>query len=211
MKSLLFLNGKQIMKNAYYIISILCLGTLNIAKSQDTIVLKNQSRVVCRVTQIYSARIEYLKPDDTARKQYYSYLKSDVKEILYANGERVQIANKAVSASTNDTTKTAEENYRQGFQDGYQYYRPVTERIVGASVILVPFVSLPGCIYYSFTKVKEREVLSYRYQKNTNADYRNGYLAGASRRRRVAAWSNFGGVVGTAAVLGIMLSSAYSQ
>lgn len=189
---------------------LFCLGNLNIAKSQDTIVLKNNTRLICRVTQIYSARVEYLKTDDTARKQYFSYPKGDVSAIYYANGKRIQLAENALLSSA-DSAKTAEQQYQTGFQEGYQYYQPHTERVVGASVFLLPFVALPGCIYYSFKKVNERDILNHRFQKNTNPDYRSGYLAGASKRRRVAAWSTFGGVVGAGAAIGLLYSMGNGQ
>ena len=198
------------MKIVYLYFVILFCGFFNRINAQDTIVLRNQTRVICRVTQVYSARVEYLKTDDTARKQYFSYPKGDVSAIYYANGKRIQLAENALLSSA-DSAKTAEQQYQTGFQEGYQYYQPNTERAVGASVILLPFIALPGCIYYSFKKVNERDILNHRFQKNTNPDYRSGYLAGASKRRRVAAWSTFGGVVGAGAAIGLLYSMGNGQ
>ncbi len=198
------------MKIVYLYFVILFCGFFNRIKAQDTIVLRNQTRVICRVTQVYSARVEYLKTDDTARKQYFSYPKGDVSAIYYANGKRIQLAENALLSSA-DSAKTAEQQYQTGFQEGYQYYQPTTERAVGASVILLPFIALPGCIYYSFKKVNERDILNHRFQKNTNPDYRSGYLAGASKRRRVAAWSTFGGVVGAGTAIGLLYTLGNGQ
>lgn len=198
------------MKIVYLYFVILFCGFFYRINAQDTIVLRNQTRVICRVTQVYSARVEYLKTDDTARKQYFSYPKGDVSAIYYANGKRIQLAENALLSSA-DSAKTAEQQYQTGFQEGYQYYQPTTERAVGASVILLPFIALPGCIYYSFKKVNERDILNHRFQKNTNPDYRSGYLAGASKRRRVAAWSTFGGVVGAGAAIGLLYSMGNGQ
>jgi hypothetical protein len=199
------------MKIFFTISAVLFFGFLNRINAQDTIVLKNQTRVLCRVTQIYSARVEYLKTDDTARKQYFSYPKGDVNAIYYANGKRIQFAENALSVSSADSAKTADQQYQTGFQEGYQYYQPNTERLVGASVILLPFIALPGCIYYSFKKVTEKDVLNYRFQKNTSTDYRSGYLAGASKRRRVAAWSTFGGIVGAGTAIGLLYALGNGQ
>ena len=198
------------MKIVYLYIVILFCGFFNRINAQDTIVLRNQTRVICRVTQVYSARVEYLKTDDTARKQYFSYPKGDVSAIYYANGKRIQLAENALLLSA-DSAKTAEQQYQTGFQEGYQYYQPNTERAVGASVILLPFIALPGCIYYSFKKVNERDILNHRFQKNTNPDYRSGYLAGASKRRRVAAWSTFGGIVGAGTAIGLLYALGNGQ
>lgn len=198
------------MKIVYLYFVILFCGFFNRINAQDTIVLRNQTRVICRVTQVYSARVEYLKTDDTARKQYFSYPKGDVSAIYYANGKRIQLAENALLSSA-DSAKTAEQQYQTGFQEGYQYYQPNTERAVGASVILLPFIALPGCIYYSFKKVNERDILNHRFQKNTNPDYRSGYLAGASKRRRVAAWSTFGGVVGAGTAIGLLYTLGNGQ
>jgi len=198
------------MKIVYLYLVILFCGFFNRINAQDTIVLRNQTRVICRVTQVYSARVEYLKTDDTARKQYFSYPKGDVSAIYYANGKRIQLAENALLSSA-DSAKTAEQQYQTGFQEGYQNYQPNTERAVGASVILLPFIALPGCIYYSFKKVNERDILNHRFQKNTNPDYRSGYLAGASKRRRVAAWSTFGGVVGAGIAIGLLYTLGNGQ
>ena len=198
------------MKIVYLYLVILFCGFFNRINAQDTIVLRNQTRVICRVTQVYSARVEYLKTDDTARKQYFSYPKGDVSAIYYANGKRIQLAENALLSSA-DSAKTAEQQYQTGFQEGYQNYQPNTERAVGASVILLPFIALPGCIYYSFKKVNERDILNHRFQKNTNPDYRSGYLAGASKRRRVAAWSTFGGVVGAGTAIGLLYTLGNGQ
>jgi hypothetical protein len=198
------------MKIVYLYLVILFCGFFNRINAQDTIVLRNQTRVICRVTQVYSARVEYLKTEDTARKQYFSYPKGDVSAIYYANGKRIQLAENALLSSA-DSAKTAEQQYQTGFQEGYQYYQPNTERAVGASVILLPFIALPGCIYYSFKKVNERDILNHRFQKNTNPDYRSGYLAGASKRRRVAAWSTFGGIVGAGTAIGLLYALGNGQ
>ncbi|MBM3920025.1 MAG: hypothetical protein FJ347_02235 [Sphingomonadales bacterium] len=199
------------MNTSFKIIVFLFMGIMNVVKSQDTIILKTQARVICRVTQIYSGRIEYLMMDDTARKKYYSYPKNEVLEIVYANGKRTQISDDSVSAATSGTDQNKEEQYRKGFSDGYQHYQPQKERLVGASVIILPFVALPGCIYLSFKKVSDHEILDYRYQNNKNEDYRQGYLAGASKRRRVAAWSTFGGIVGAGTAIGLLYSMGNGQ
>jgi hypothetical protein len=109
-----------------------------------------------------------------------------------------------------DTAKQATEQYNKGFQDGFNNYQPNAERIVGVSVLLLPMVSLPGCIYYSFKKVSEKNIPDSRYQTNSNVNYRTGYVAGASKRRRVAAWSCFGGAVGVFAGAGTVVGLLYA-
>ena len=107
-----------------------------------------------------------------------------------------------------DSTTINQNTYQKGFKDGYKYYNPSTERIAGACFILMPIIGIPGSIYYSFTKVKEREVQwNYHYQQNKSEYYRSGYLAGAGKRRRVAVWSTFGGTVGAMGLVGLILTS----
>ena len=111
-----------------------------------------------------------------------------------------------------DSTIIHQNAYNKGFQDGYKYYNPSNERIVGACFILFPIVGIPGSLYYSFTKVKDREVqLSYHYRQNKSEYYRSGYLAGAGKRRRVAVWSSFGGTVGAMGLVALMYSSSKNQ
>ena len=105
-----------------------------------------------------------------------------------------------------DSAKHTSEQFNKGFQDGYRHYQPNAERVVGLSVLLVPMFALPGCIYYTFKKVSEKNIPDSRYQTNSNVNYRSGYVAGASKRRRVAAWSCFGGAVGVFAGAGAALS-----
>jgi hypothetical protein len=109
-----------------------------------------------------------------------------------------------------DTAKQATEQYNKGFQDGYNNYQPNAERIVGVSVLLLPMFSIPGCIYYSFKKVSEHNISDDSYLSNPNLKYRSGYLAGASKRRRVAAWSCFGGAVGVFAGAGAVVALLYA-
>lgn len=122
---------------------------------------------------------------------------------------------KTESIQAADTVQNTADQYKEGFKDGFQNYQPNAERIVGLSVLLLPMFALPGCIYYSFKKVSQSNIVDSRYQTNPNVNYRSGYVAGASKRRRVAAWSCFGGAVGVfagaGAALGLLLAAGNGQ
>jgi hypothetical protein len=181
--------------------------------AQDTILLKNNTRVVCTVTKIYLARVEYLKFGDTTDKQYYSYPKHEIRRVHYADGriDTIELAERVKQVA--DTIKEDyTTSYQKGFNDGYQHYQPNTERLTGVTLLVFPFVTLPACIYFSVVKVKPGDVMrDYKYNQSKSEIYKNGYLDGASKRRRVAAWSSFGAAVGTIGVIGVLYMSGSGQ
>ena len=189
------------------------LSAMHPAVSQDTLLLRNNDRVVCTVTKIYLARVEYLKFGDTLDKQYYSYSKHEIRSIHYADGRIDTIeAVKSVKESSDTIKEDYQTAYKKGFTDGYQNYQPNTERLTGVTLLVFPFVTLPACIYFSVVKVKPSGVWKdYLYNQSKSEIYKAGYLDGASKRRRVAAWSSFGAAVGTVAVVSVLYMSSNGQ
>jgi hypothetical protein len=189
------------------------LAAMHPAVSQDTLLLRNNDRVVCTVTKIYLARVEYLKFGDTTDKQYYSYPKHEIRRVHYADGriDTIELAERVKQVA--DTIKEDyTTSYQKGFNDGYQHYQPNTERLTGVTLLVFPFVTLPACIYFSVVKVKPGDVMrDYKYNQSKSEIYKNGYLDGASKRRRVAAWSSFGAAVGTVAVVSVLYMSSNGQ
>lgn len=171
------------------------------ASAQDTLVLRNNTRVVCMVTKIYPERIEYINIGDTTNKQYYSYHKSDVVLIRYADGKTDTILKQALLFMADSSSAYAENHYERGLDDGLERYRPTEERRAGVAAGLVSFI-LPGIyvpIVYSVSKVPPRKIQDNKFIASKNESYRRGYIEGASKRRVRAVWSSYGITIGSCA------------
>jgi len=188
-------------------------GLTGLAFSQDTLILRNNSRVVCKVTQIYAERIEYVNFGDSVKKQYYSYLKNDVMLVRYAGGRTDTFNNIALVVSYDDTSAESKRHYARGYEDGLTRYRPNRERVDGVSAGILTFVSpiaIVVPVVYSFAKVPSRRIQDSEFTESKFESYRKGYLAGAKKRRIRAAWSAYGITTGTCAVgIGVLVFALF--
>lgn len=200
-----------------YVIPMCCmlLVSAGSAIAQDTIVLRNNTRVVCTVTKIYPERIEYLNFVDSAKKQYFSYNKSDVHEVRYAGGKRDTFYSLFNLPESNDSSLSATGSYLLGVEDGLARYRPISERWAGVGAglgtFIIPYVPIIVPIAYSACKVPERKIEDIKYTQNNSESYRKGYMDGATKRRRRAVWSAYGITTGTcaAALAGLFILVFY--
>jgi hypothetical protein len=171
------------------------------ANAQDTILLRNNTRVVCTVTQIYPERIEYLNFGDSVKKQYYSYRKIDVLMVKYAVGKTDTFNKIRFTTEGRDTSAASREQYEMGFEDGLARYRPTGERWAGIGAGLGSFIFPAGGIVipivYSVSKIPPRRIEDNKFTFSNNDSYRKGYLEGAQKRRRRAVWSSYGITTGT--------------
>ncbi|NBP05821.1 MAG: hypothetical protein EBV15_06335 [Bacteroidetes bacterium] len=185
------------------------------AIAQDTIVLRNNTRVVCTVTKIYPERIEYLNFGDSVKKQFYSYRKSDVLMLKYAGGKTDTFNNTAIIPDWGDTSASAKEKYVQGFEDGLARYKPTEERWAGVGAgfgtFLLPYGAIIVPIVYSVSKVPAKQIQDIKFVQNNQESYRKGYMDGATKRRRRAVWSAYGITTGTcaAALAGLFILVFY--
>jgi hypothetical protein len=177
------------------------LATMQPATSQDTILLRNNERVVCTVTQIYPERIEYLNFGDSVKKQYYSYRKNDVLMVKYAAGKTDTFNKVPLAIDGKDTSPASREQYEVGFEDGLARYRPTGERWAGVGAglgsFLLPAAGIVVPIVYSVSKIPARRIEDNKFNFSNNDAYRKGYLEGAQKRRRRAVWSSYGITTGT--------------
>jgi hypothetical protein len=181
-------------------------------KGQDTIKLTTSELIVCRVTEIRSAEIEYLPWQDESWN-YHTIAKPLIHYIKYASG-KCDTFNKpaTVSPVAPDTFGNKAGAYQQGYDDGFKKYHPVNERVVGSLSVLagLPGIAIP--IIISTTNVKASKIKSPEFVNNTNQYYRNGYLEGASKRRRNAVWSAYGitsGALGVASLVALVALLSY--
>jgi hypothetical protein len=199
------------MKNASVALLFALLFNSGLLKAQDTMLLKDNSKVACVVTTIYSNKVEYVKFGDSLRKQYYTYPKKDIQLIRYANGSIDTFELLTGSMSKTDSFANDGIAYARGFADGYKGYKPTTERLVGAGAVIFAYVGILAPIGYSMAKVQANNIREEKFHNSKNNNYRRGYLDGASKRRRVAVWSAYGitagaVVVGATALLVIAFS-----
>jgi hypothetical protein len=193
------------MKKYAHLLIWLLTAYCNLLVSQDTLLLRNKTQVICTVTRIYPERIEYLNFGDSVKKQFYSYKKSDVVMVRYAGG-KVDTFSKQAVALLSDTNSLQENQYEKGVDDGFERYRPTEERWAGVCAAMGNFI-IPACIVvpivYSVTKVPARKIQDNQYIVSKNDSYKRGYLEGATKRRRRAVWTSYGITTG-AAIAGLV-------
>ena len=202
------------MRKFQNLLIILIISILNTAKSQDTLILRNNTLVVCTITKLYAERIEYLNVGDTVKRQYYSYRKNDVMMIRYAGGKTDTFNTKFITSGFDDTSLTGKEQYALGFGDGFNRYKPTEEHWsgVGAGIgnFIFPYGAFVIPLVYSASKVPVKKIRDEKFLTNNHESYRRGYLDGAGKRRRNAVWSAYGITTGTCVVgIGLLIYAAF--
>lgn len=172
-------------------------------KAQDTIKLRNAEIILCTVTEIRNTEIEYLPWLDKG-KNYHSVNKDLIYYIRYSSGKFDTLYSKPlVTLGKTDSFATPGDAYNAGFKDGFANYDASDERLAGAVSVLVGTLSIIVPIAVSITKIKPSQIKNSQFVNSKDNGYRNGYLAGAKKRRSRAVWSAYGITVGSAtAVIG---------
>ncbi len=174
-------------------------------KAQDTIKLRNAEIILCTVTEIRNTEIEYLPWLDSG-KNYHAINKSLVHSITYSNGKCDTFSRSKAIAEGKiiDTFSNRSVGYNQGYDNGFQNYRPTNERIAGVASFLLGFPGIAVPIIISTTKVKAKQISDPAFTLSNNENYKSGYLAGANKRRAQAVWSSYGITYGVATVATIV-------
>ena len=199
------------MKPFHYIVPIILLfaGPRTLT-GQDTIKLTNTELIACTVTEIRESEIEYLPWLDSG-KNFHAINKSLVHSITYSNGKCDTFSRSKAIAEGKiiDTFSNRSVGYNQGYDNGFQNYRPTNERIAGVASFLLGFPGIAVPIIISTTKVKAKQISDPAFTLSNNENYKSGYLAGANKRRAQAVWSSYGITYGVATVATIAAVIAF--
>jgi hypothetical protein len=196
------------------ILLLLHIVFLHYAKSQDTIVLVNNNKVICTVTKIYNSRIEYLNFGDTVKRVYYSYNKADILQVRYADGKVDTFNANFFTRDSSDADTNVNNSYQKGYEAGYTSYRVSGENtagvLAGLGNFIVPYAAIFIPIAYTVIKVPDKNISDQRFIQNKNELYRKGYIEGATKRRRRAVWHSYGITTGTCLVGIVALLSQFT-
>jgi len=114
------------MKNITVILLLITICFGMAAKSQDIIVKNDKSEIKSKILEITEELIKYKKfemPDGPT----YSISKSDVFVLLYANGTKEYIENRAVNKAATQTTPETQDIDADIQEPGIYYFNPLTQ------------------------------------------------------------------------------------
>lgn len=172
------------------IILILTLAACYQIKAQDTLILMDKSKIPCKLHQIKPTRIEYYV-ETSGSQSFRTIERHRVHIIIYSTGSIDTITKKATASARTDSFNTGTEAYFQGVQDGRIEYDATNETLCSVGSVCIPLVGIVTPIYYSTTDVKPEKIKTAKYQSSNNNSYKEGYIVGASKKRRASAWKGY--------------------
>ncbi|WP_340152252.1 hypothetical protein [uncultured Marivirga sp.] len=191
------------MKNIFlFILILLPLESL----AQDIIVLKNDSKIKCNVTEVSQTAVNYTKIEE--QRPTYTVLTSNVSYIQFNSG-RIDSLNEYRMLNDEKLINLAESDsldaYSMGLSDGFKSYDAGS--LQGATAIttfLLPPVGLATTIVSSGIPPRVDHLMQKNY---SNKYYKKGFQDGSMLKKRKKAWKGFGtgfGVlIGVAVILGL--------
>jgi len=218
-------------------ISILLIFTFNLISSQDTILLKNNSKLLVENIEVGLRDVKYknfLNRDGIT----FSVDKLDVDYIIFSNGYRQKIevyeTKRIIDTSviyvtndpndiylinvTNDNNVTKGVNdlprnlFTQGQVDAAKFYKGYRVASTGTLVIalLSPIVGLIPAIACSATTPKSRNLDYPDSQLFQTIDYQHGYVSQSKRIKSKKVWRNWGIALGTNVIL-VLMTQQYNN
>lgn len=201
------------MKSIFTIITLLIFGSTNLLHAQDTLLLKDKSKIACKVLEVRLNSVDYKNWADNSDVTF-NINKSQLYLIIYNDGHidtiNLMEQSSLPTASTNaaDTVKKdTSRGYEQGFQDGFNEYsdrRAVSNGI--AAGLIVPLAGIAVPIVYTASKIKPEKLANTKYTQSQYTDsYKAGYRDGASKRRRNQGWNGYLGGLGIRTALTVIV------
>jgi len=187
------------MKNIFlFILLILSLESV----SQDIIVLKNDSKIKCNVTEVSQTAVSYTKIEE--KRPTYTVLTSSVSYIRFESGRVDSLKEyrglndeKLINLAGSDSLDA----YSMGLSDGFKSYNAGS--LQGATAIttfLLPPLGLATTIVSSGIPPKVDHLMQKNY---SNKYYKKGFQDGSLLKKRKKAWKGFG--TGFGVLLGVVV------
>jgi hypothetical protein len=186
------------------IIKILVLSVLftgNVIYAQDTIALKNNSKLLTEIVEVGLNDIKYRNYLNPGRITF-SIAKSEVDYIIFSDGYKQKI-------EAGDTTKMHEPTgnmFIMGKVDAARFYDGYHGASTGTLVVslLSPLVGLIPAIACSTTNPKPKNLGYPDTQLFHQIDYKRGYVLQSKRIKSKKVWRNWGIAFGVNIFLVIM-------
>jgi len=173
--------------------------------SQDTIVLKNSSKIPVSIEEIGDAEIRYSNYLDRDAPSF-AISRSDVDYIVYADG----FTEKMTAPAGETPAVSPRELYRQGEADAIRYYNGYKGARTGTLVVslLSPLVGLVPAIACSATTPNDINLCYPDTQLFHNPDYQHGYIRQSRRIKSGKVWTNWFVAFGVNVVLVLVMQGS---
>jgi hypothetical protein len=162
---------------------------------QDTLVLRNSTRIASKILEINPETVRYKKaenpdgPDYTTNKSEIRYIifKSGIKETMDTLGHAPKVAANPASGMN------SADMYRKGTADAALYYnRPCGAVGTGVASFVVGVFGLIPAVIISATPPKEQNLGYPSRELWKNKDYQAGYRYKAKKMKQKKVWTGFG-------------------
>lgn len=176
--------------------------TLVAGPPQDTLVLRNSTRIAAVILEIGTETVRYKKVGNPEGPDYTTH-KSEVRYIILKNGIKETVdtlAGHPTAGASPAHGKSSGEMYSKGmFDAGIFYTRPCGAVGTGIATFATGIFGLIPAIIISAVPPKEKNLGYPSYELWKNKDYKAGYKRRAKKIKQKKVWNSFG--VGIAASL----------
>jgi len=178
----------------------LIISIYNYLGAQDTLVLKNKSKMLVEIKQIELNEIKY---SSLTGGVVLSINKEEVDYIAYNDGYKLKVNEKDTLLSK----YAPKELYLQGINDAQHYYEGYRGAATGTLVVslLSPLVGLIPAIACSATTPLEKNLQYPDSKLYHDIDYQRGYVKQAKKIKSGKVWRNWGIAFGVNVILVILM------
>lgn len=189
------------MKKTIALVSVTLLFSCCLLKAQDTLVMKNHSKVIVTLLEEDDKNIKYTSFFDPNGPALIIE-KKDLESVIYSDGYE-----KMMNDSTITTTGTGKDLFIKGQVDAGHYYHGYKAASGSTLVISLvsPLVGLIPAIACSTTTPKESNLQYPDSDLYHKIDYQRGYKMESKRIKSRKVWRNWGIGLGVNLVLAIMM------
>jgi hypothetical protein len=176
---------------------------------QDTLVLRNSTRIATKILEISPETVRYKKAENPDGPDYTTN-KSEVRYIIFKSGikETMDTLRNAPKVTANPAAGMGSADmYRKGTADATLFYnRPCGAVGTGIASFLVSIFGLIPAVIISATPPKEQNLGYPSRELWKNKDYQNGYKYKAKKMKQKKVWTGFGIGLAAGLILSIMIS-----
>lgn len=184
--------------------------TLVAPNPQDTLVLRNSTRIVARVLEINPETVRYKKAENPDGPDYTTY-KSEIRCIIFRSGIKETmdtLRNAPKLAADPAAGKSSADMYIKGTRDAEMYYRGRCGAIgTGIASFVTGIFGLIPAVVISAVPPKEKNLCYPSRELWKNKDYQTGYKYKAKKMKQRKVWTGFGIGLGAAFVLALVASA----
>jgi hypothetical protein len=162
---------------------------------QDTLVLRNSTRIASKILEINPETVRYKKAENPDGPDYTTN-KSEIRYIIFKSGikETMDTLRNAPKATANPAPGMSNADmYRKGTADAALFYnRPCGAVGTGVASFAIGIFGLIPAVIISATPPKEQNLGYPSRELWKNKDYQSGYKYKAKKMKQKKVWTGFG-------------------